>query len=166
MEQDKFTNEQVVIYPQDRRIEINYTVPERAYGLFDTKTGTQVSDFVKGNGGKIEFNHLDSSIHFDVGAVENMSDEKPYFAINWNAQMRDNTDEILNGFDNMPVQYPHIYKIIDKGNNGVLEMVDDNNEPVGQVMELSSTGDKPYFKQMWSMRIKNDATERLYCRII
>ena len=166
MEQNKFSNEQVVIYPQDRRIEINFSEPERAYGLFDTKTGTQVSDFVKGNGGKIEFNHLDPSIHFDVGAVENMGDEKPYFAISWNSTMRDNTDEIFDGFDNMPVEYPHIYVIKDKGNNGILEMVDNNNEPVGHVMELLSVGDQPEFVQMWSMRIKNNSTDRLYCRII
>ena len=48
MEQNKSLNEtpeQVVIYPKPRIIKIQNACAERAYGLFDSETGTQVSDF-------------------------------------------------------------------------------------------------------------------------
>ena len=53
MAQEKFSNEaqeEVLLIPKPRRIQINRAQSQRAYGLFDTKTGTQVKDFVKGNG--------------------------------------------------------------------------------------------------------------------
>lgn len=65
MEQEKFLNEtpeKVLLIPKLGRIQIDYTQPQRVYGLFDTKTGTRVKDFVKGNGKQIEFNDLDQSI--------------------------------------------------------------------------------------------------------
>ncbi len=80
MKQEKFSSEapeEVLLIPKPRRIEINETLSQRAYGLFDTKTETQVKDFVKGNGGQIEFNDLDSNMHYDVGVIENIGEDKP-----------------------------------------------------------------------------------------
>ena len=79
MVQDKFTDEmpKVVLVPKPRRIKIDCTQKLRAYALYDTKTGTQVKDFVKCDGGKIEFDNLDPNMHYDVGVIENMGDEKP-----------------------------------------------------------------------------------------
>ena len=161
MNQEKFSNEaqeEVVLIPKPRRIEINGTRPARAYGLFDTKTGTQVKYFVKGNGGQIEFNDLDPNMHYDVGVIEDRGDVKPIFAINWSAAMRDVTDEILNNSNDLPIQYPTTYKVIFKDNNsnGIYDLVDDNGDTVGQVAQLSPLGDKPYFQMIYSMRMKDD----------
>ena len=83
MEQNRFSNEmpKVTLIPKPRRININCTLSQRAYALFDTDTGTQVKDFVKCDGEKIEFDNLDPNMHYDVGVIENMSDEKPQFTI-------------------------------------------------------------------------------------
>ncbi len=106
MEQNKSLNEQqeqVLIYPNPRRIEIDYACTNRAYGLFDSETGTQVSDFKKGTEEQVEFKDLDPNRHYDVGAIENPGDEKPVFAINWIHPMKDNTDDILKNSGNRPV---------------------------------------------------------------
>ena len=159
IEQEKFSNdapEEVILIPRPREIRINPTLPARAYGLFDTKTGTQVKDFVKGNGGQIEFKDLEPSMHYDVGVIENPGDDKPYFAIAWNTRMRDDTDTILSNSDDLPVVYPKIYTIKYKnGNsNGVYDLVDENGDTVGQVAQLS--GDKPEFAWIRSFRMKDD----------
>ncbi len=161
MKQEKFSNEapeQVLLIPKPRRIEINCTLPARAYGLFDTKTGTQVKDFVKCNGGQIEFDNLDPNMHYDVGVIENMGDDKPQFAINWSEAMRDVTDEILKNSNDLPVVYPEIYKVRykDGNSNGIYDLVDDNGDTVGQVAQLSPQGDKPWFNYIHSMRMKDD----------
>ena len=70
MNENKFlieSLEQVIIIPPIRIIEIYDSCPERAYGLFDSQTGTQVSDFVKGAGGQIEINNSEPLRHYDVG---------------------------------------------------------------------------------------------------
>ncbi len=146
MEQNKFLNEnpeQVVIFPTPRQIIIHRAIPERAYGLFDSETGKQAGDFKKGTDGQVEFTNLDPSKHYDVGAIEGMGDEKPQFRINWTKKMRDNTDTILNNSDNLPVEYPCNYYIIDNGNNNVFDLVDNKGDKVGQVAKLTPTGDKP-----------------------
>ena len=165
MEQEKFSNdapEQVLLVPKPRRIQINCTESQRAYGLFDTKTGTQVKDFVKGNGGTIEFNDLDPSMHYDVGVIENPGDDKPQFAFIWAKKMRDVTDDILKNSNDLPIVYPRTYTIKYKdgnpvGNaNGVYDLVDENGEIVGQVVQLS--GDKPYFSMVQTFRMKDDTS--------
>ena len=160
MAQDKFSNEmpKVTLVPKPRRINIDCTPKMRAYALYDTVTGTQVKDFVKCDGGQIEFDNLDPNMHYDVGVIENPGDEKPQFAIMWNHSMRDNTDEILKNSNGLPVDYPRPYVIKYKnGNsNGVYDIVDDSGETVGQVAKLSPQGDKPKFVMVFSLRMKDD----------
>ena len=161
MEQNKFLNEspeQVILIPQPRKIRIQGAHAERAYGLFDSETGTQVSEFKKGTDDKVEFIGLNPDRHYDVGAIEGMGDDKPIFAIDWTNAMKDNTDEILKNSGNLPVVYPCPYFIKDNGNNSnnVFELTDDKGETVGQVMNLSQTGDKPRFDMVWTLRMKDD----------
>ncbi len=154
----------VTLIPKPRRIEINCTQQIRAYALYDTKTGVQVKDFVKCDGGQIEFDNLDPNMHYDVGVIENIGDmggdEKPQFAIMWSEVMRDTTDEILKNSNDLPVNYPRAYRIKynDNNSNGVYDIVDDNGETVGQVTKLSSKGDKPKFVMVFSFRMKDDGT--------
>ena len=164
MEQNKSLNEQqeqVVLTPNPRRIEINHACPARAYGLFDSETGTQVSEFKKGTDGKVEFADLQPNKHYDVGAIENMGDEKPQFAIAWNARMKDNTDEILKNSGNLPVVFPDPYliKYNDSNSNNIYNLVDEKGETVGQVLNLSQTGDKPQFVKIWTLKMKDDTKE-------
>ena len=165
MKENKFSidePEEVLLIPTPRKIRITGAHAERAYGLFDTKTGTQVKDFVKGNGGTIEFSDLNPSMHYDVGVIENPGDEKPQFAIAWNHIMRDDTESFLSNSDNLPIEYPKIYTIkykdgTSKGNaNGVYDLVDDSGETVGQVAQLS--GDKPWFEYVRTFRMKDDTS--------
>ena len=163
MEQNKFSNEmpKVTLVPKPRRIAIDCTLLQRAYALFDTKTGTQVKDFVKCDGGKIEFDNLDPNMHYDVGIIENMGDEKPQFAITWSKVMRDTTEEVLKNSKDLPVKYPYAYRIKynDNNSNGVYDIVDDKGEKVGEVANLSSQGDKPEFKMVCSFRMKDDTVK-------
>lgn len=160
MEQDKFSNvaPEVTLIPKPRQITINCTLPQRAYALYDTKTGIQVKDFVKCDGGQIEFDNLDPNMHYDVGVVENMGDEKPQFAIMWSNVMRDTTEEILKNSNGLPVNYPYVYKIRYNNNisNGIYDIVDDSGETVGQVTKLSPQGDKPYINYVCSFKMKDD----------
>ena len=160
MEQNKFLNdypEQVVLTPNPRKIGITSACAERAYGLFDSETGTQVTGFKKGTDGQVEFTGLDPNKHYDVGAIEGMGDDKPVFAIAWNLEMKDNTDEVLKNSGNLPVSYPKPYVIIDNNNkNNVFNIVDYNGETVGQVMNLSQTGDKPRFVCIYTLKMKDD----------
>ena len=161
MEQNKSLNEQqeqVLIYPNPRRIKINCAQAQRAYGLFDSETGTQVTGFKKGTDGQVEFKDLNPSRHYDVGVIEGMGDDKPVFAINWTQLMRDDTDAILNNSGNLPVVYPAAYTIKDNDNNSnnIFDLVDDNGEKVGEVAKLSPTGDKPKFVYMHSFKMKDD----------
>ncbi len=109
----------------------------------------------------MEFHDLNPSIHYDVGVIEDMDEEKPEYALIWSERMRDVTDDILKNSNDLPVEYPQTYKVIYKnGNsNGVYDLVDDNGETVGQVAKLSPQGDKPYFHYITSMRMKNDTIE-------
>ena len=164
MKENKSVNEQqeqVIITPTPRIIKINRACQERAYGLFDSRTGTQVSDFIKGTNSQVEFKDLDPNRHYDVGVIENTGDEKPYFAIAWNRTMRDDTDAILKNSDNLPVVYPAVYSIKDNKDNpnGIFDLVDKDNEPVGQVIKLSPMGDKPNFRCIHSMKLKDDTKE-------
>ncbi len=163
MEQNKFLNdspEQVVIFPKPRIIRINNAESERAYGLFDSETGTQVTGFKKGIEGQIEFAGLDPNKHYDVGAIESMGDNKPEFAIAWISRMKDNTDDILKNSGNLPVEYPKPYEIIDNNNkNNIFDIVDDNGETVGQVINLSQTGDKPRFVWITTLKMKDNSKE-------
>ena len=161
MNENKFLNEkpeQVILTPNPRKIIITPACAERAYGLFDSATGTQVSEFKKGTEGKVEFAKLDPDRHYDVGTIENIGDEKPYFAIKWNCAMKDNTDEILKNSGNLPVEYPRPYTIIDNGSNfnNIFDIVDDKGKTVGQVINLSQTGDKPEFYYIHSFRMQDD----------
>ena len=160
MKQEKFTDEmpEVVLVPQPRRIVIDCTLSQRAYGLFDTVTGTQVSDFVKGNNEQIEFNDLEPGRHYDVGVIENTGDEKPHFAINWTADMRDDTNNILKNSVDLPVNYPCAYRIKYNDNNSddVYDLADGNGEIVGRVAKLSPRGDKPKFTMVRTFRMKDD----------
>ena len=163
MNENKFLNEtpeQVVLTPNPRKIIIAHACAERAYGLFDSETGTQVGEFKKGTDGQVEFNRLAPNKHYDVGAIEGMGDEKPIFSIAWTLGMKDNTDEILKNSGNLPIHYPRPYVIIDNNNkNNVFNIVDYNGEKVGQVINLSQTGDKPGFVQIWTLRMKDDTKE-------
>ena len=160
MEQDKFSDvmAKVTLVPKPRRIEIDCTQLIRAYALFDTKTGTQVKDFVKCDGGKIEFDNLDPNMHYDVGVIENIGDEKPHFAIMWNQYMRDNTDVTLKNSKDLPIDYPQPYVIRYKDGNsdGVYDIVDDTGQTVGQVTNLTPQGDKPQFVMVFSFKMKDD----------
>lgn len=164
MEQNKFLNEtpeQVVLTPNPRKIKIQNACANRAYGLFDSETGTQVGEFKKGTDGKVEFDKLEPSRHYDVGAIENMGDEKPEFSIAWTIPMKDETDDILKNSGNLPVVYPQPYTIKDNGSNSnnIFDLVDDNGNKVGQVMNLSPTGDKPRFNWVRTLKIKDDTQE-------
>ncbi len=162
MGQEKFSNEmpeQVLLIPKPRRIRIDCTQSQRAYGLFDSKTGTQVRDFVKCNGGQIEFDNLDPNMHYDVGVIENMGDKKPYFAMIWTLKMRDDTDLILSNSGNLPVEYPYVYYVIDKdksGNNRIFNLGDDKKEVVAQVTELTHGDDKLEFVGICSFKMVDD----------
>ena len=163
MNENKFLNaspEQVVIFPNPRIIRINHAEAQRAYALFDSKTGAQVSDFISGQNGQVEFKNLASNKHYDVGVIENYNnkeDEKPQFAIDWTVPMRDDTDKILNNSDNLPVEFPCTYLIKDADkNSNVFNLTDENNQTVGQVTKLAPAGDKPKFKQVWSLKMKDD----------
>lgn len=161
MEQNKSLNgnpEQVVVIPDPRRIVISHACANRAYGLFDSETGTQVSEFKKGTDGQVEFTDLNPNRHYDVGAIEGMGDEKPQFAIAWTPGMKDNTDAILKNSGNLPVIYPEPYFIKDNKNNSnnIFDIVDDKGNKVGQVMNLSQTGDKPEFNWVRTFRMKYD----------
>ncbi len=163
MNENKFLNEtpeQVVIFPKPRIIRINTTEPERAYGIFDSKTGTQVSEFKKGTDGQVEFADLDPNRHYDVGAIEGMGDEKPYFAINWTKKMKDDTDTILKNSDNLPVEFPQTYVIINNNDkNNVFDIADDKGEIVGQVINLSQTKDKPKFEWVKTFKMKDETNK-------
>ena len=160
MNENKFLNEspeQVILTPNPRKIGITNARAQRAYGLFDSATGTQVTGFKKSIDGQVEFAGLDPNRHYDVGAIEGMGNEKPIFSIVWNPIMKDNTDEILKNSGNLPVVYPHPYVIIDNNNkNNVFDIADDKGETVGQVINLSQTGDKPRFVKVWTFRMKDD----------
>ena len=161
MEQNKFLNEspeQVILIPQPRKIRIQGTHAERAYGLFDSETGTQVTGFKKGTDDKVEFIGLNPDRHYDVGAIEGMGDDKPQFTIVYTLPMRDDTDTILKNSGNLPVEYPCRYLIKDKENNSnnIYNLVDDKGETVGQVMNLSQTGDKPKFVWVSTFRMKDN----------
>ncbi len=163
MKEDKFSGEmpKVMLVPKPRRIEISCTPKMRAYALYDTKTGVQVKDFIKCDGGKIEFNDLDPNMHYDVGFIENIGDEKPQFAINWTADMRDNTDAILNNSNDLPVLYPDPYliKYKDDNSDGVYDLVDDKGKIVGQVTKLYPQEGKPEFRMVYSFRMKDDTVK-------
>ncbi len=163
MVQNKFSGEmpKVVLVPKPRRIAIVCTELQRAYALYDTKTGTQVKDFVKCDGEKIEFDNLDPNMHYDVGVIENMGDEKPQFAIAWNMEMRDETEEILKNSNGLPVNYPCVYHVRynDNNSNGIYDIVDDNGEKVGEVANLSPQGDKPEFVMVFTCRMKDDTVK-------
>ena len=163
MEQDKFCGEmpKVMLVSKPRRINIICTLPIRTYALYDTKTGVQVKDFVKCDGGEIEFDNLDPNMHYDVGVIEDMGDKKPQFAIVWNPVMRDTTDEILKNANGLPVNYPCVYHVRynDKNSNGVYDLVDDSGETVGQVTKLSPQGEKPYIHYVVSFRMKDDTVK-------
>ncbi len=163
MNENKFLNEspeQVIIIPSTRKIKINYSCPARAYGLFDSQTGTQVSDFVKGNGGQIEIDHSEPLRHYDVGVIEAQGDKKPQFAINWTRGMKDDTEAALKNSGNLPVVYPQIYEITDDGNsNGIYNLVNAEGETVGQVINLSQTGDKPRFKCVHSFKVVDNTKQ-------
>ncbi len=166
MEQNKFSGQmpEVTLIPKPRRIRIICTLPIRAYALFDTKTGTQVKDFVKCDEGKIEFDNLDPNMHYDVGVIGNVQeirgDEKPQFALMWNPTMRDMTEEVLKNSNDLPVNYPCVYKIrYNNNSDGVYDIVDDNGEKVGQVAQLSPQGDKPYIESICSFRMKDDTVK-------
>ena len=151
----------VTLIPKPRRIAIICTEQQRAYALYDTKTGTQVKDFVKCDSGKIEFDNLDSNMHYDVGVIENVEDmkgdEKPQFALMWSNQMRDTTEEILKNSHNLPVEYPYIYKIRYNDNpNNVYDIVDNNTKKVGEVINLTQSGDKPQFTYVHSFKMADD----------
>ncbi len=160
MVQDKFSDKmpEVLLVPKPRRIAINCTLEIRAYGLFDTVTGTQVKDFVKCDGKQIEFDNLNPNMHYDVGVIENMGDEKPQFAIMWSIQMRDDTEEILKNSNGLPIEYPHVYhvKFNDSNSKNVYDLVDDEGETVGQVVKLSPQDDKPYIHYVHSFKMKDD----------
>ena len=164
MNENKFLNnspEQVILIPNPRRIGISRAIPARAYGLFDSETGTQVSEFKKGTDGQVEFKDLNPSRHYDVGTIENMGDEKPEFAINWTVPMRDNTDDILKNSGNLPVIFPcnYIIKNNENNSNNVFDLVDNNGDKVGEVVKLAPTGDKPNFRIAWTFRMKDDTKE-------
>ncbi len=164
MNENKFINktpEQVVLTPNPRKIEINGACAQRAYGLFDSETGTQVTGFKKGTDGQVEFNNLDPNRHYDVGAIEGMGDDKPYFAITYTQPMRDDTDDILNNSGNLPVDFPRTYYIKNNGNNSnnIFDLVDNNGDKVGEVAKLSPTGDKPRFDMVWTFKMKDDTKE-------
>ncbi len=164
MNENKFLNdspEKVVLTANPRKIGITSACPQRAYGLFDSATGTQVSEFKKGTTGQVEFTDLDPNRHYDVGAIEGMGDEKPQFTMIWTCRMRDDTDTILKNSGNLPVEFPCTYYIIDNGknSNNVFDLVDDNGDKVGEVAKLAPTGDKPEFKMVWTFRMKDDTQE-------
>lgn len=163
MQQEKFSNEmpKVTLVPKPRRIEISCTLRQRAYALYDTVTGTQVKDFVKCDGGQIEFDNLDPNMHYDVGVIEGMDDKKPQFAIMWSGVMRDTTEEILKNSNGLPIDYPNPYliKYKDGNANGVYDIVDDTGEKVGQVVKLSPQDDKPYIQYIHSFKMKDDTKE-------
>ena len=160
MVQDKFSDKmpEVLLVPKPRRIRIICTLPVRVYGLFDTVTGTQVKDFVKCDGKQIEFDTLNPNMHYDVGVIENMGDEKPQFTIIWNNRMRDDTEEILKNSNGLPIEYPHIYevKFNDSNSKNVYDLVDNEGETVGQVVKLSPQDDKPYIRYVHSFKMKDD----------
>ena len=159
MNENKLLNEypeQVVLTPNPRKIGITRACANRAYGLFDSKTGTQVTGFKKGTDGKVEFIDLNQNRHYDVGTIEGMGDEKPEFAIAWTARMRDDTDTILKNSDNLPVVYPKIYHIIDNDNNNIFDLVDNNGDKVGEVAKLAPMGDKPKFVCIHTFTMKDD----------
>ncbi len=162
MNENKFLNdspEQVILIPSPRTIRIQGACANRAYGLFDSETGTQVTEFKKGTDGKVEFIGLDPSRHYDVGAIEGLGDDKPYFAIVYTRPMRDDTDTILKNSGNLPVEYPERYLIKDNKNNSnnIFDIVDDKGDKVGEVAKLSPTGDKPRFIWMATFKMKDDA---------
>ena len=164
MNENKFLNEkpeQVILTPNPRKIIITPACDQRAYGLFDSETGTQVTGFKTGIDGKVEFAALNPSRHYDVGAIEGMGDEKPEFAIIYTQPMRDDTDTILKNSGNLPVVYPRPYTIKDNGNNSnnVFDLVDDNGDKVGEVAKLAPTGDKPKFHAAWTFKMKDDTKE-------
>ena len=156
MEKNFNTPEQVILIPKPRIIRIIPSQSQRAYGLFDTKTGTQVTDFVKGNGEQIEFKDLNPDMHYDVGVIENPGDVKPQYAFIWANKMRDVTDDILKNSNDLPIEYPQIYKVIfnDNNSNGIYDLADDKGDTVGQVAQLTQ-GDKPYFEMVWTFRMKD-----------
>ena len=161
MNENKFLNEspeQVILIPDPRKIRIHGAYAQRAYGLFDSKTGTQVTGFKKGTDGQIEFRGLDPNRHYDVGAIEGMGDDKPQFAIAWNYGMKDTTDEILKNSGNLPVIYPATYTIKDNGSNSnnIFDLVDDNGDKVGEVAKLAPTGDKLQINFICSFKMKDD----------
>ncbi len=163
MNENKFLNElpeQVIIIPSTRKIKINDSRPERAYGLFDSQTGTQVTDFVKGTGGQIEINPSQPFRHHDVGVIEAQGDEKPQFAINWTKLMKDDTEAALKNSGNLPVVYPQIYEITDNDNsNGIYNLANAEGETVGQVINLSQTGDKPRFECVRSFKVVDNTKQ-------
>ncbi len=161
MNENKLLNdytEQVVLTPNPRKIGITHAYAQRAYGLFDSETGTQVTGFKKGTDGQVEFNNLDPNRHYDVGAIEGMGDEKPVFAINWTENMIDDTDTILKNSGNLPVIYPATYTIKDNGSNSnnIFDLVDDNGDKVGEVAKLAPTGDKLQINFICSFKMKDD----------
>lgn len=162
MRKNKLSDEQAVLIPTPRIIRIIPAHAQRAYGLFDSKTGTQVKDFVKGNDEQIEFNNLDPNMHYDVGVIEGMGNDKPQFAITWTVPMRDDTDEILKNSNNLPVDFPAAYTILNDEKkpvvqvNRVFDLVDDNKDVVAQAIQLTPGDEKLEFVGMHSFLMVDD----------
>lgn len=150
-------SEQVIIFPDRGIIKINNAHSKRAYGLFDTAVGAQIGEFVKGNDAEIEFNNLDSSMHYDVGVIEDMGDENPQFAMMWNDYMQDNMEEKFNTPHDLPVKYPCVYRVkyVGKNLDGVSDLISDNNESVGLTVKLFPRGNRPGLLEVHSFRMKN-----------
>lgn len=166
MKENKFLNEQqeqVTLSHDKKRIHIICTLPQRAYGLFDSETGTQVSNFKKCDEGNIEFNDLNPLKHYNVGVIENMGNDKPKFHISWTLPMRDETDSILSNSDNLPVEYPCVYTILDDNSKSVTEgkrvfnLVDDKKQTVAQAEELTPSDDKLKFISLHTFQMEADS---------
>ena len=158
MNENKILNnlsDKVTLSPDKKRIEINCAQAQRAYGLFDSETGKQIGDFIDSKNGQVEFNNLDPNKNYDVGVIENKGDEKPEFAMIWTYPMKDDTDNILNNSDNLPVVYPNTYTIKDNNLSGLLQIVD-NNKPIANIKELSLTDEKPRFVYIRTFKMKDD----------
>ena len=158
MGKDKVSDEseQIVIYPADMVIEVRNANPKMAYGLFENDTGTQVTNFVKAAKGRVEFTDLNPRRCYDVGVVKYLDEVKPQFCILWNDYMAINKNAKLNSCNKMPVEYPYNYRVkyLSKNYDGVLDLVDDKNEPVGLTIKTTS-GNKARLIEVHSF-IKKD----------
>ncbi len=93
MKNNNLLNEKAIQSNDKKTIAIMWTLPIREYAVFNTKTGEQVTPFVNGENGIVEFSNLNPNIKYEVKTREVPSEEKPKIRIMWTIPLIDDKNE-------------------------------------------------------------------------